>query len=64
MAQDDTGPFTLSVLAYNGTPEYYELGPFGQFPVFDELSINLAEPPSAADGNFTWKVEPVDASGT
>ncbi|KAI0816345.1 hypothetical protein GGR55DRAFT_674548 [Xylaria sp. FL0064] len=55
--QDYTGAFTISVLAFNVTPEYYEPGAFGQIPVYDN-------PPSAGGGTFTWKAEPVDASGT
>ncbi|KAF2967777.1 hypothetical protein GQX73_g5827 [Xylaria multiplex] len=63
-AKDYTGPFTLSVLAFNVTPKYYTPGPFGQLPVYDSASIVLADPSSAAGGKFTWKAEPVDASGT
>ncbi|KAI1120593.1 hypothetical protein F5Y10DRAFT_258066 [Nemania abortiva] len=63
-AKDYTGPFTLSVLAFNVTPEYYTPGPFGQIPTYDSKRVILANPPSAASGTFTWKAEPVDASGT
>ncbi|TGJ83407.1 hypothetical protein E0Z10_g5366 [Xylaria hypoxylon] len=63
-AKDYTGPFVLSVLAFNVTPKYYTPGPFGLIPAYDTASINLADPPSAAGGKFTWKAKPVDASGT
>ncbi|GAW23590.1 hypothetical protein ANO14919_131640 [Xylariales sp. No.14919] len=63
-AKDYTGPFELSVLAFNITPKYYTPGPFGQVPVFGTAEITLAGPPSAAGGTFTWKAAPVDAAGT
>ncbi|KAI0878278.1 hypothetical protein GGS24DRAFT_444204 [Hypoxylon argillaceum] len=63
-SRDYTGPFNLSVLAFNVTPEYYYPGPFGQVPVYDSASTTLANPPFAAGGTFTWKAEPIDASGT
>ncbi|KAI0536308.1 hypothetical protein GGR58DRAFT_503422 [Xylaria digitata] len=65
-AKGYTGPFTLSVLAFNDPHlrDNYTPGPFGQLPVYDSASIILAGPPSAAGGKFTRKAEPVDASGT
>ncbi|KAI1353040.1 hypothetical protein F5Y01DRAFT_277615 [Xylaria sp. FL0043] len=63
-SKDYTGAFTLSVLAFNVTPEYYIPGTFGQIPIYDYKKIILANPPSAGGGTFTWKAEPVDASGT
>ncbi|RWA08962.1 hypothetical protein EKO27_g6152 [Xylaria grammica] len=63
-AKGYTGPFELSVLAFNITPKYYTPGPFGQVPVFDTAEITLADSPSAASGTFTWKAAPMDAAGT
>jgi hypothetical protein len=41
-AKDYTGPFTLSVLAFNTTPAYYETTPVGSFPIYDSKEITLA----------------------
>ncbi|KAJ8106777.1 hypothetical protein ONZ43_g6945 [Nemania bipapillata] len=63
-SKDNTGPFTLSVLAFNVTPSSYTSTPLGSYPNYDSKSIVIATPPSAAGGTFTWKAEPIDAAGT
>ncbi|KAI0509015.1 hypothetical protein F5B22DRAFT_618849 [Xylaria bambusicola] len=42
VSKDYTGPFDLSVLAFNTTPYGYTPGPFGQYPLFDSKTLYLA----------------------
>ncbi|KAJ3567865.1 hypothetical protein NPX13_g6624 [Xylaria arbuscula] len=63
-SQQYTGPFPLSLYAFNTTPYgYHDVGPWGSIPLYESKEVNLTQIPSAASGTYIWIAEPIDEAG-
>ncbi|KAI1362154.1 hypothetical protein F5Y08DRAFT_341976 [Xylaria arbuscula] len=63
-SQQYTGPFPLSLYAFNTTPYgYHDVGPWGSIPLYESKEVNLTQILSAASGTYIWIAEPIDEAG-
>ncbi|KAI1333045.1 hypothetical protein F5Y16DRAFT_1920 [Xylariaceae sp. FL0255] len=59
-----TDTFSLTIGAWNSTPEYYTTGPYGsQIPVYDTKEITLSDAVPFSAGNYTWEIKTLDDAG-